>query len=159
MKRYLTRVVKFAIYLILFLFVILVLLYMMSARVMSENASIWRFFQNGRPLTMLFIVFVFAALYPFIGFVTVKIYFNKLLDDNKQKVIDLFAQRKYVLEKDENRVLTFRHKSKLSRITRMNEDMLELDYSKTILTLHGLRKDLYRFKRMLEEFARHEDAQ
>lgn len=159
MKRYFIRAGKFALYLIAVVIVILVFLYFMSADVMSEQSSMKNFLQEGRPLVMLFVALAFGAIYPFIGFQTVKIYFNKPLDSNKQQIIEMFAQRKYVLEKDENKILTFRHKNKLNRIARMNEDMLELDYSETILSLHGLRRDLYRFKRMLEEFVQQNNAQ
>ena len=160
MKRYFKRVLKFTLYLLIIVLIILVFLYMISSNAMSEDASIWRFFKEGRPLVMLFIALVFGAIYPFIGFATVKIHINKPLSGgNKQEIVKLFFQRKYLLEKDEYKILTFRPKSKLNRLTRMNEDMLELDYSKTTLTLHGLRKDVYRFKRMLEEFAQQDNEQ
>jgi hypothetical protein len=131
----------------------------MSSKVMSEDASIWRLLHDGRPLVMLFIALVFGAIYPFIGFVAIKIYLNKPLEDNKKALIEQFFKRKYVVENDEKKVLTFRHKNKFNRLTRMNEDMLELDYSTTVLTLSGLRKDVYRFKLMLEEFAQQNNAQ
>ena len=159
MKRYFIRVLKFTLYLLAIVFIILIFIYLMSANVMSEHASIWRLFHDGRPLIMIFIAFIFGAIYPFFGFTTVKIYLNKPLGYGKQTIIDMFAKRKYVVEKDEDKTLTLRPKSKLNRITRMNEDMLELDYSKTILTMHGLRRDVYRFKRMLEEFAQQDNAQ
>jgi hypothetical protein len=121
---------------------------------MPEDASFWRLFEQGRPLEMLFLFVAFAVIYPFIGFVTVKIYINKPLDDDKNKILELFAQRKYMLISDENKTLTFRPKNKLHRLTRMYEDALELNYSDTILKFRGLRRDIYRIKRALEELAR-----
>jgi hypothetical protein len=120
---------------------------------MSENASLLHFLEDGRPLEMLCLVVVFAIIYPFIGFTTVKIYVNRQIAEDKSKIIELFDQKKYALISDENKVLAFRPKNKFHRLTRMNEDTLELNYSDTILKFHGLRKDVYRFKRMLEEFA------
>ncbi|MDR1552641.1 MAG: hypothetical protein LBS69_04155 [Prevotellaceae bacterium] len=120
---------------------------------MSETASFSHFLKDGRPLQMLCLVIVFAVIYPFIGFATVKVYLNKAVNDDKNEIIELFNQRKYALVSDENKILVFRPVNKFHRLTRMYEDCLELDYSDTILKFHGLRKDVYRHKRMLEEFA------
>jgi hypothetical protein len=125
----------------------------MSKDVMSESASLSRFLEDGRPLQMLCLVIVFAVIYPFIGFAKVKIYLNQPVNDDKDEIIKLFDQRKYVLVSDENKILTFRPKNKFNRLTRMYEDLLELDYSDAVLKFQGLRKDIYRHKRMLEEFA------
>jgi hypothetical protein len=125
----------------------------MSKDVMSETAKLSNFLKEGRLLEMLCLVIVFALIYPFIGFACIKIYLNKPLNENKNEIIKLFGQRKYVLASDENKILTFRPQSKFNRLTRMYEDSLKLDYSDTILKFQGLRKDVYRHKRMLEEFA------
>ena len=101
----------------------------------------------------------FAAIYPLIGFVTVKIYINKPLDDDKNKIIELFAGRKYMLISDENQTLIFRPKNKLHRLTRMYEDALELNYSDTILKFRGLRRDIYRIKRAIEDFAQQQSKE
>lgn len=153
MKRYVKRAFKFAIYLILLLFLILILIYLMSKDVMSEKASLYNFLKDGRPLQMLGLIIIFAAIYPLIGFATVKIYLNKPVNGDKNEIIKLFNQRKYALVSDENKMLIFRPMNKFHRLTRMYEDLLEIDYSDTILKFHGLRKDVYRYKRMLEEFA------
>jgi hypothetical protein len=126
----------------------------MSKNVMSGNASLSHFLEDGRPLEMLVLIIVFAALYPFIGFAKIKIYLNKPIDEDKSEIIKLFNQRKYMLVGDENKILTFRLQNKFNRFTRMYEDSLELDYADTILTFKGLRRDVYRYKLMLEEFAR-----
>jgi hypothetical protein len=126
----------------------------MSKDVMSENASLFRFLEDERPLQMVILVAAVAVIYPFIGFAKVKIYLNKPVNEDKNEIIELFALRKYVLVSDENKILTFRPKNKFNRLTRMYEDLLELDYSDTVLKFEGLRKDVYRYKRMLEEFAR-----
>jgi hypothetical protein len=131
----------------------------MSSPVMSDTASLWRIFGNGRFLEMICLVAIFAVIYPFIGFATVKIYLNKPLDDDKNKIIELFGYRKYMLVCDENKVMIFRPQNKFHRLTRMYEDFIELDYSDTILKFSGLRKDVYRYKLMLEEFARQEKIQ
>ena len=130
MQRYFIRALKFSIYFLSLLLVILTLIYIVSAKGISDDASIWRFFKEGRPLIMIFIALVFGAIYPFIGFATVKIYLNKPLGDDKQTIIEMFAKCKYVVEKDKNNILMLRPKSKLKKLTRMNEDALELDYSK-----------------------------
>ncbi|MDR2292395.1 MAG: hypothetical protein LBE11_02855 [Prevotellaceae bacterium] len=153
MIPHIRRTVKFAIYLIILLLLILTFIYLMSKNVMSENASLNHFLEDGRPLQMLCLVVVFAVIYPFIGFAKVKIYLNQPVNEDKNEIIELFAQRKYVLVSDENKILTFRPKNKFNRLTRMYEDLLELDYSDTVLKFQGLRKDVYRYKRMLEEFA------
>jgi hypothetical protein len=125
----------------------------MSKDVMSETASLSNFLKEGRLLEMLCLVIAFALIYPFIGFAGIKIYLNRPLNENKNEIIELFAQRKYMLASDENKILTFRPQNKFSRLTRMYEDSLELDYSDKFLKFKGLRKDVYRHKRMLEEFA------
>jgi hypothetical protein len=125
----------------------------MSKDVISETASLSHFLEEGRLLEMLGLILVFALIYPFIGFSRVKIYQNKPIGENKSEIIEMFNQRKYVLVSDENHILTFRPKNKFGRLTRMYEDLLELNYSDTVLTFQGLRKDVYRYKLMLEEFA------
>jgi hypothetical protein len=126
----------------------------MSKDVMSETASLSHFLEEGRLLEMLCLISLFSFIYPFIGFADIKIYLNKPINENKNEIIEMFNQRKYVLVSDENKKLIFRPRNKFNRLTRMYEDFLELDYSDTILKFKGLRKDVYRHKRMLEEFAR-----
>jgi len=154
MKRYFVRSVKFAIYLFVIIFVVVMFIYFMSKDVMAQEASLWKFFGNGRLLELLCVIVVFGAIYPAFGYVTVKIHQNKPLDENKNHIIDLFNDRKYELTDDENKVLIFRPKSSITRLFRMNEDALEIDYSDTTLKFHGLRRDVYKFKFMLEAFAR-----
>ena len=152
MKRYFVRAVKFAIYLLVIFFVIVTFIYFMSKDSMAQNASLWKFFNNGMLFELICIVFVFGAIYPSFGYVTLKIPQNKPLDENKTRIIELFSDRKYEFINDRNKVLTFRPKNSLSRLTRMNEDALEIDYSETTLKFHGLRRDVYKFKFMLEAF-------
>lgn len=153
MKTYFIRALKFALYFLSILLIILLFIYAMSKDVWSSTAHFSNIFADGKFLWMLLMAAAFGLIYPLAGFAGIKIPLNKNIGDDKSKLIELFDTRKYKLVNDDGKVLYFRPKSKINRITRMSEDTLEVNYEGSTLKIKGLRKDVYRFKLPLEEFA------
>jgi len=103
---------------------------------------------------MLIFIAAFGFIYPFIGYIKQKIELNRSFAEDKQEVIQLFSAAGFVLEKDENNKLVFRNRSILSRVLRLGEDGVEIDYSDNPIVVSGLRRDAYRLARMVQHYVR-----
>lgn len=147
--KYLIRSVKYFIYLVVIISLILAILVLIGA----AEADISTMFRNGyNALWQIAILFaVIAAIYPKFGFITRDAIMTGTLVENTDRVRNYMASREYVLESENGNVLTYRHSGFVSRLTRMFEDRITI----TLLegggaTVEGLRKDAFRIAAGIE---------
>lgn len=147
--KYLIRSVKYFIYLVVIISLILAILVLIGA----AEADISTMFRNGyNALWQIAILFaVIAAIYPKFGFITRDVIMTGTLVENTDRVRNYMASREYVLESENGNVLTYRHRGFISRLTRMFEDRITI----TLLegggaTVEGLRKDAFRIAAGIE---------
>ena len=93
---------------------------------------------------------VIAAYYPKVGFISREVSLKGEWSDAKGTIISYFQERNFILEKDNDDILIFRHRSILNRITRMYEDQITLTKSENGFVIEGLRKDVFRISTTLE---------
>ena len=147
--KYIIRSVKYFIYLVVIISLILAILVLIGA----AEADISTMFRNGyNALWQIAILFaVIAAIYPKFGFITRDAIMTGTLVENTDRVRNYMASREYVLESENGNVLTYRHRGFISRLTRMFEDRITI----TLLegggaTVEGLRKDAFRIAAGIE---------
>jgi hypothetical protein len=102
--------------------------------------------------------FAFGLIYPFIGYSTQKVYLNRSFEEDKQEIIRLFSEFRFILEKDEEQKMIFRHKNPVARFMRLCEDRITLDYSQNPLEINGLRRDADRLVRLAQRVAQKEES-
>lgn len=75
----------------------------------------------------------------------------KSFSEERINIVKIFNTVGYELEKEENGILTFRIKNKLTRFMRLfYEDMIEVEYDDGGVTISGHRRDVYRIARHIE---------
>ena len=151
MKRYPTRALKSLIMFFAMIIIVFALAYGLTPSI-KQNMGFWDFVQKNDWKSMVAVLALFSLIYPFVGFISRKICTNQPLSAaDKQMIVELFNSAHYVLEKDENKVLVFRHKSTYVRFMRLLfEDTICVDYADSPLVLEGLRRDAYRLSRSVE---------
>lgn len=155
--RYLIRSIKYFIYYMVFLAVILLMLILFGA----ADWDLGTLFRDGADsLWKIAVLFAaFAAVYPKIGFTARTV----TAQAGKKEVIDTvlayMKQLGYILEKEEQGIMTFRQTSIPSRLSRMYEDRITIRYEEGTVSIEGLRKDVVRISGGLEFRINTEDRQ
>lgn len=151
--RYLLRALKSMFLFFLLGTLVYVLTYLLG-RGNNPDLSFMDLIRQSDINNMVIFFVAFGFIYPLIGFVKQKVYLNRPFEGDKQEIIRMFADVNFLLEKDENNQLYFRHKNPVARIMRLGEDKITVDYSDNPLVISGLRKDAYRLARMIQYYAR-----
>jgi uncharacterized membrane protein YciS (DUF1049 family) len=140
-------------------FVLVVLVFVLSFVLgnSSNNPITFRKLLAGTDLSK-FVIFgvVFGVVYPLFGYVKRKVYINHPLDEEKEEVIRLFTDVRFELSSDEEKKLIFRPKSAVTRFMRLYEDRVEVDYSDNPVVLSGLRRDVDRLARRVQQLVQKE---
>ena len=139
--KYLIRSVKYFIYLVVIISLILAVLVLIGA----AEADISTMFRNGYDaLWQIAILFaVIAGLYPKFGFIKRDATMTGSLQEKTDRVRNYMASREYVFESENGNVLTYRHKGFISRLSRMFEDRITVTIKEEGATVEGLRKDAF----------------
>ena len=146
--KYLIRSIKYFLYFaIMFCLIVLIVFYASSH---PEGMTVADLFKEGSGYKILAFFVAVSAIYPLFGFAKKEVYTNNNAEEKKQEIIKIFENANFILENETGRILTFRPKSKFTRFMRMNEDAVTVDYSSNPVIVEGLRKDTYRFGRMIE---------
>lgn len=154
-KKYLIRVVKYAIYLTIIFFLIIAIMSITS----KQGLHYENFFRPGTGGQLLIFFGVISFVYPFFGFVKKKVYLNRNFAEDKEKIKEVFINCHFVLVSEDATTITFRHSSKFTRAMRMFEDAVVLDFSDNPITLDGQRKEVYRLSRSIEYAVRDQSAE
>jgi uncharacterized membrane protein YciS (DUF1049 family) len=155
MTRYFIRALKS----IILFFVIATLVFVISFVLgnSSDNPIAFKDLLRGSDLFHPVILgVVFGMVYPLIGYVKRKVYTNHPLDEEKQEVIRLFTDVRYILLSDEDKKMIFQHKNPVVRFMRIYEDRIEVDYSENPVIVSGLRRDVDRLARRVQQLMQKE---
>jgi len=117
----------------------------------AQGDSLWK---------MALFLGVFGLIYPFIGYIAQRIPCARAFTEADQAAVrKLFADARFVLEREEAGKLFFRHVNPAARFTRVYEDTITVDCSSNPLVVEGLRRDAYRLARAVERYVRQRDEQ
>ncbi|MHC1779741.1 MAG: hypothetical protein AB9922_05840 [Bacteroidales bacterium] len=146
LKQYLTRVVKYLVYLVI-VFVLVIAIFSLTSK---SSFSFSNLFREGTELQIVIFLLVMSVIYPFFGYARKKVYLNKSYTEDKAKILDAFERSRFEVESESGNTLSFRHKSFVVRMFRMFEDRIILDFSDNPIAIEGQRKEVYRIARMIE---------
>ncbi len=146
LKQYLTRVVKYLIYLVI-VFILVIAIFSLTSK---SSFSFSNLFREGTELQIVIFLLVMSVIYPFFGYARKKVYLNKSFAQDKTKILEVMEKSRFEVEAESENTLSFRHKSFAVRMFRMFEDRLVLDYSDNPIAIEGQRKEVYRIARMIE---------
>ncbi|GAB1473844.1 hypothetical protein MASR2M69_12850 [Bacteroidota bacterium] len=146
LKQYLTRVVKYLVYLVI-VFVLVIAIFSLTSK---SSFSFSNLFREGTEMQIVIFLLVMSVIYPFFGYARKKVYLNKSFTEDKTKILDAFERSRFEVESESGNTLSFRHKSFVVRMFRMFEDRIILDYSDNPIAIEGQRKEVYRIARMIE---------
>jgi len=146
LKQYLTRVVKYLIYLVI-VFVLVIAIFSLTSK---SSFSFSNLFREGTEMQIIIFLLVMSFIYPFFGYARKKVYLNKSYTEDKAKILEVFERSRFEVESEGENTLNFRHKSFVVRMFRMFEDRIILDYSDNPIAIEGQRKEVYRIARMIE---------
>lgn len=146
--KYLIRSLKYFIFICVFFAIVVLLLYYTSAH--SPETTVFDLFKEGAGLKILIFFVAVAAIYPLFGFVKKDIYTNNNFQERKDDVVKLLREYKYEVVEETSTSITFRHRNMLVRVMRMFEDRIVIDFSGNPVIIDGVRKDVYRFARLIE---------
>lgn len=146
LKQYLTRVVKYLIYLVI-VFVLVIAIFSLTSK---SSFSFSNLFREGTEMQIVIFLLVMSFIYPFFGYARKKVYLNKSYTEDKAKILEVFERSRFEVESEGENTLNFRHKSFVVRMFRMFEDRIILDYSDNPIAIEGQRKEVYRIARMVE---------
>ncbi len=155
-KRYPIRALKSVLLFFILALLLLLIVYYTSADAERQVDSFWAFIQPNLSKMLLFLAF-FGLAYPFIGYVSQKVAcLRELSAGDKEAIVTLFSNARFVLVKDENGRMVFHHVSPAARISRMFEDTITVDYSAESIMVEGLRRDALRLARSIDWYLRKE---
>ena len=148
--QYLIRSVKYLITLVVFFAIVFTLMYYTStnSQQLSFQEFIERSFAGGAGYKILIFFIVFAAIYPIIGYSKKNIYVSNY-KDNHSKVKEFMQGSKFVVENETPTRVPFRAKGAGTRVLRMGEDRLTINFSEIPIVTEGQSKDGLRFSRWL----------
>ena len=152
MILYFIRFVKHLVYLGILMTLMLALVFYLSNH--GEYQYFWELIPASNIWYMTLFLLAFAAVYPYINYVDRKVYLNRSFDQDRDMLIDTLLQAHFQIESDNGSQLVFRHKNPFTRLVRLYEDKITLDYSDNPIVLNGLRRDVYRFARSMEYVVR-----
>ena len=147
--KYLVRVLKYYIYIVVIMSLILVLLSLLG---LTGGSSIDEIFRNGYDslwqIALMFLIV--AAVYPKFGFNRRSVIIPGEYGEIRDGVVKYMEEKGYVLETEKEENLTFRAKSPLRRATRMFEDRVTFTRDLGGFLVEGITKDIVRIISGLE---------
>ena len=153
--KYLIRSVKYFVYICVFVFIALLVLVLLG----FVSSDIDVMFQQGwKSVGYIALMFaVVAAFYPMFGFK--KRLAGALGDfaDLRPGALAYMEEHGYVLESENDQVMTFRYRSFINRLFRMFEDRITLEKTLGGLEVEGLTRDVTRIVYGLEYKQRQPD--
>jgi len=153
MLHYFIRFFKYVVYYFIFLLAVLALVFYTTTN-RGDLQYFWELIPPYNYWQVAIFLIVFAAVYPFFGFVKRNVYLNRPFQTDRDMLIECILLANYKLCSDDGSKMKFQQKSIFLRIMRLFEDTLTLDYSDNPIVLDGMRRDVYRFARNMEYVVR-----
>ena len=88
-----------------------------------------------------------AAIYPFLSFITRKIQLKSPFADYRSIVVEVFRSLGYIIEDENDKMISFRMERSADRLTRFFEDRITVSKTDSPMILKGYRRDLDRIVR------------
>ncbi len=142
MMKYLIRLGRYLIILLILIFFLIVLTNI--GKQISFQEIISALLENNRIRIFLIIAGIYALIYPVLVFGKTERYMNGSFEKNRDGLLKSFEEQKYVMTKETGTKLEFRKKSGFSRIMSFGQDKIDIDISGNPIIIDGLRKELRR---------------
>lgn len=140
--RYLIRAIKYFFYFSLLTTIIIFALVLIGA-VEGNIDSIFRGGYDALWKIAIFFALV-AAIYPKLGFITRDVPVDKDWEEIRDQAIAFFKERRYDLESETSKVITFRIRGVAGKVSKMYEDRITVTRRPGGYDIEGLRKDVLR---------------
>ncbi len=151
MLIYLRRMVKYLLVIALFFFLLLIVLPSISeSRPMSD--TFLEIISNDRSRVILLLILLVAFFYPLIGFVKKERYLNSDFQKNRADIEKALSDLHYTLQDESGSILTYRKKSGFMRLMYYGEDKIEIDSTDNPIIISGLRKEIRKLDKMLDNY-------
>lgn len=147
--QYVRRICKTFINFIILLGICLLFIVLMSKQTSQGDYSL--LLKDRGFINMMYFVGFVSLFYPLLAYAKKKVYLNRSFSEEKEEIMELFASLRYQLTKEEEGKLYFRPISKLYRIRRLFEDTITVSYDDGSVELEGMRKDVFRLARYIEQ--------
>lgn len=139
MKTYIVRAAKYAVYLIVLLFIVLALMNVVT----KSETSMLDMLISVRGLYLLAVVVVFAAIYPMMGYVKRTLTFDAT--QKTEELTNVMSLCGYTrLDGSDNSNMEFRASGKMKRLSMMYEDKITIVTIDGLSTIAGPRKEVVR---------------
>jgi hypothetical protein len=152
MVSYLIRFAKYLIYYTIFITAVLALVFYTSNH--GDLQHFWEMIPPSNYWQVALFVVAFAAIYPFIGFVERKVYLNRSFEEDRDTLIEPVLHANYQIIEEHDQKIVFCHKGNFTRLMRLYEDAITIDFSNNPIVIKGMRRDVYRFARSMEYLVR-----
>ena len=146
--KYLIRAVKYFFYFAILTTLIILALILIGA----VEGGIENIFDEGYNSLWKIAVFfaIVAAVYPKFGFVTRKLDTTADWTTVSETAKRYFCEKPFRVESETEDTVTFRRRSPMERLTKMNEDRITLVRTEEGCRMEGLRKDVFLYATGLE---------
>jgi len=151
MLTYLRRMVKYLLVIAIVFFLFLILLPAVSEN-RSVNDSIMDIIGNDRSRILLILIFAMAFIYPIISFVKKERYLNGDFEKNRADIEKALSDLHYFQLRERDSKLVFRKKSGFMRMMYYWEDKIEIDISNNPILISGIRKEVRRLEKILDNY-------
>ena len=140
--KYIVRAIKYFFY---FSFICAAMVGILVA-IGAADGNINTLFKDGyNSIVQIALFFVaVAAIYPKLGFIRRKLYINIPLAQARDQVIEYMTDKRYVLETESPKLITFRVRGFAAKVIKMYEDRITLSEHDGQWEMEGLRKDVMR---------------
>ncbi|MBN2482406.1 MAG: hypothetical protein JXB19_11740 [Bacteroidales bacterium] len=150
MIQYVRRFIKFLLYAVFFLILLLIILPLIAeGKTVSE--SFQELFRQKQTIIIIALLLAYSLLYPVIGFRKVKRYINGRFDDNKVYFDEAFQGLDYIKKRESDSEIVYRKKSFPTRALYLWEDEVKLDTYDNPVIISGMRKATTRINRRIEQ--------
>ncbi len=140
LKTYIRRTLKYALYLLIILAILLTAMDLMGA---SQSPSTLDLIFTERGAYMAVVVIIFAAIYPFMGYVKKTLLCNA--SERSEQVVNIMAMCGYKLVSTEGTEMTFRAATFAKKLILLFEDTIVITTSTTGTSeMRGPRREVVR---------------
>lgn len=148
MKKYLRRVVKFLLYVVV---IIALFIYVIPAISGKEPTNLAGRLKDPQLLFFWIFFIVYTFIYPLIGFTKVQRHLNGTYNQNRDVFEKAFEILDFTKSRETEDITVYRRKSKLIRFTQMYEDEIEVKTGDNPVIISGMRKAVKRIDSMIDQ--------
>lgn len=148
MKKYLRRVVKFLLYVVV---IIAIFIYVIPAISGKEPTNLAGMLKDPQ-LQLIWVFFIaYTFIYPLIGFTKVQRHLNGTYNQNRDVFEKAFEILAFTKSRETEDIAVYQRKSKFARFMQMYEDEIEVKTGDNPVVISGMRKTVKRIDRMIDQ--------